>query len=215
MQLEETEQKLEQAEQQCEDLTKSIFATCQPCLEETRKAFYTSKCRRGFTLFSFKVWAQHILTVTMTVTSWCCLSESQVEELFRKPTSCCWFRDTQKTHRGGSASMTSMSGLAGWLILNRKQVAATLQVEKIKQKKKKRDNFENVFFFPRTHNKIHSRNYSCHIKLMNLYFYFSLLKCFCLKHTRPSISYTYSPCLSQVVEEIFYNQKMLYIYVDR
>lgn len=84
MQLDETEQKLEEAEQQCEDLTKSVFAACQPCLEETRKAFYTSKCRRGFTLFSFKVWAQHILTVTVTVTSWCCLSESQVEELFRK-----------------------------------------------------------------------------------------------------------------------------------
>lgn len=51
----ETEQKLEEAEQQCRDLTKSSFEECRPCLEDTCKAFYTSTCRRGFTSFSFKV----------------------------------------------------------------------------------------------------------------------------------------------------------------
>nr|CBN82071.1 Clusterin-like protein 1 [Dicentrarchus labrax] len=51
----ETEQKLEEAEQQCQDLTKSSFEECRPCLEDTCKAFYTSTCRRGFASFSFKV----------------------------------------------------------------------------------------------------------------------------------------------------------------
>ncbi|XP_047423717.1 clusterin-like isoform X1 [Mugil cephalus] len=51
----ETEQKLEEAEQQCLDLTKSAFGECRPCLEDSCKAFYTSTCRRGFTSFSFKV----------------------------------------------------------------------------------------------------------------------------------------------------------------
>uniref|UniRef100_UPI0037E8AB0C clusterin-like protein 1 n=1 Tax=Semicossyphus pulcher TaxID=241346 RepID=UPI0037E8AB0C len=51
----ETEQKLEEAERQCRDLTKSSFEECWPCLEETCKDFYTSTCRRGFTSFSFKV----------------------------------------------------------------------------------------------------------------------------------------------------------------
>ncbi|XP_075936443.1 clusterin-like protein 1 [Anarhichas minor] len=51
----ETEQKLEEAEQQCQYLTKSSFEECQPCLEDTCKAFYTSTCRRGFASFSFKV----------------------------------------------------------------------------------------------------------------------------------------------------------------
>lgn len=51
----ETEQKLEEAEQQCRDLTRSSFEECRPCLEDTCKAFYTSKCRRGFSAFSFKV----------------------------------------------------------------------------------------------------------------------------------------------------------------
>ncbi|XP_054479326.1 clusterin-like protein 1 [Anoplopoma fimbria] len=51
----ESEQKLEEAEQQCQDLTKSSFEECQPCLEDTCKAFYTSTCRRGFASFSFKV----------------------------------------------------------------------------------------------------------------------------------------------------------------
>ncbi|XP_070784650.1 clusterin-like protein 1 [Enoplosus armatus] len=51
----ETEQKLEEAEQQCQDLTRSSFEECRPCLEDTCKAFYTSTCRRGFTSFSFKV----------------------------------------------------------------------------------------------------------------------------------------------------------------
>ncbi|XP_029313904.1 clusterin-like protein 1 [Cottoperca gobio] len=51
----ETEQKLEEAKQQCQDLTKSSFEECRPCLEDTCKAFYTSTCRRGFDSFSFKV----------------------------------------------------------------------------------------------------------------------------------------------------------------
>ncbi|XP_033494946.1 clusterin-like protein 1 [Epinephelus lanceolatus] len=51
----ETEQKLEEAERQCQDLTKSSFEECRPCLEDTCKAFYTSTCRRGFASFSFKV----------------------------------------------------------------------------------------------------------------------------------------------------------------
>ncbi|KAL7373290.1 hypothetical protein ABVT39_003098 [Epinephelus coioides] len=51
----ETEQKLEEAERQCQDLTKSFFEECRPCLEDTCKAFYTSTCRRGFASFSFKV----------------------------------------------------------------------------------------------------------------------------------------------------------------
>ncbi|XP_028289342.1 clusterin-like protein 1 [Parambassis ranga] len=53
--LKETEQKLEEAEQQCQDLTKSFFGECRPCLEDSCKAFYTSTCRRGFASFSFKV----------------------------------------------------------------------------------------------------------------------------------------------------------------
>lgn len=58
--LKETEQKLEQAEQQCQDLTKSFFGECRPCLEDSCKAFYTSTCRRGFASFSFKVSIQLI-----------------------------------------------------------------------------------------------------------------------------------------------------------
>ncbi|XP_011606307.2 clusterin-like isoform X2 [Takifugu rubripes] len=53
--VQETQQKLEEAEQQCGDLTKSFFSECQPCLEETCKAFYTSACRRGFMFFSSEV----------------------------------------------------------------------------------------------------------------------------------------------------------------
>ncbi|KAM7369798.1 hypothetical protein PAMP_011089 [Pampus punctatissimus] len=51
----ETEQKLQEAERQCQDLTKSTFEKCRPCLEDTCKTFFTSECRRGFTSFSFKV----------------------------------------------------------------------------------------------------------------------------------------------------------------
>uniref|UniRef100_A0A8C3AYH8 Clusterin n=1 Tax=Cyclopterus lumpus TaxID=8103 RepID=A0A8C3AYH8_CYCLU len=47
----ETEQKLEEAEQQCQYLTKSSFEECQPCLEDTCKAFFTATCRRGFMFF--------------------------------------------------------------------------------------------------------------------------------------------------------------------
>lgn len=57
----ETEQKLEEAEQHCRDLTKSSFEECRPCLEDVCKAFYTSTCRRGFAFFSFKVGSQHII----------------------------------------------------------------------------------------------------------------------------------------------------------
>ncbi|XP_041824556.1 clusterin-like protein 1 [Melanotaenia boesemani] len=51
----ESEQKLEEAEQQCQDLARSSLRECRPCLEDTCKAFYTSTCRRGFSSFSFKV----------------------------------------------------------------------------------------------------------------------------------------------------------------
>nr|XP_046228101.1 clusterin-like protein 1 [Scatophagus argus] len=51
----ETEKKLEEAEQQCQDLTRASLEECRPCLEDTCKAFYTSTCRRGFASFSFKV----------------------------------------------------------------------------------------------------------------------------------------------------------------
>ncbi|XP_034562861.1 clusterin-like protein 1 [Notolabrus celidotus] len=51
----ETEQRLEEAERQCQDITKSSFEECQPCLEDTCKDLYTSTCRRGFTSFSLKV----------------------------------------------------------------------------------------------------------------------------------------------------------------
>uniref|UniRef100_A0A8D0ASD1 Clusterin C-terminal domain-containing protein n=1 Tax=Sander lucioperca TaxID=283035 RepID=A0A8D0ASD1_SANLU len=45
----ETEQKLKEADQ---DLTKSSFDECRPCLEDTYKAFFTSKCRRALRLIS-------------------------------------------------------------------------------------------------------------------------------------------------------------------
>ncbi|CAJ1082512.1 clusterin-like protein 1 [Xyrichtys novacula] len=51
----ETEQRLEEVERQCRDLTKSSFDECRPCLEDTCKDFYASTCRRGFTSFSYKV----------------------------------------------------------------------------------------------------------------------------------------------------------------
>ena len=51
----ETEQKLKEAEWQCQDLTKATFEECRPCLEDTCKTFFTSMCRRGFTSFSFQV----------------------------------------------------------------------------------------------------------------------------------------------------------------
>ncbi|XP_012708642.2 clusterin-like protein 1 [Fundulus heteroclitus] len=51
----ETEQKLEEAERQCRDLTKSFFVECRPCLEDSCKAFFTSTCRRGYASFTFKV----------------------------------------------------------------------------------------------------------------------------------------------------------------
>lgn len=51
----DTEQRLEEAEQQCHYLIKLSFNECQPCLEDTCKAFYASTCRRGFASFSFKV----------------------------------------------------------------------------------------------------------------------------------------------------------------
>uniref|UniRef100_A0A3B3Z1J8 Clusterin n=1 Tax=Poecilia mexicana TaxID=48701 RepID=A0A3B3Z1J8_9TELE len=50
----ETEQKLEEAERQCRDLTKSFFGDCRPCLEDSCKAFFTSTCRRGYASFVFK-----------------------------------------------------------------------------------------------------------------------------------------------------------------
>uniref|UniRef100_A0A3P9J5V5 Clusterin n=1 Tax=Oryzias latipes TaxID=8090 RepID=A0A3P9J5V5_ORYLA len=51
----EMEHKLEEAEQQCRESTKSSLEECKPCLEDTCKAFYASTCRRGFASFSFKV----------------------------------------------------------------------------------------------------------------------------------------------------------------
>uniref|UniRef100_A0A667XXI8 Clusterin n=1 Tax=Myripristis murdjan TaxID=586833 RepID=A0A667XXI8_9TELE len=51
----ETEQKLQEAEQQCHDSVKTSFEECRPCLEDTCKTFYTSTCRRGFSSFSLKV----------------------------------------------------------------------------------------------------------------------------------------------------------------
>lgn len=60
--VQETEQKLQEAEQQCGDLIKSFLAACRPCLEDT-------SCRRGFTFFSFKVWAQRVPTAAVSVTS--------------------------------------------------------------------------------------------------------------------------------------------------
>ncbi|KAK5849840.1 hypothetical protein PBY51_014142 [Eleginops maclovinus] len=51
----ETELKLEEAEQQCQDVIKSSFEECRPCLEDACKAFFTSTCRRGFASFSFKL----------------------------------------------------------------------------------------------------------------------------------------------------------------
>ncbi|XP_054893907.1 clusterin-like protein 1 isoform X2 [Poeciliopsis prolifica] len=51
----ETEQKLEEAERQCRDLTKSFFGECRPCLEDSCKAFFTSTCRRGYASFVFEV----------------------------------------------------------------------------------------------------------------------------------------------------------------
>ncbi|KAM3593911.1 uncharacterized protein V6R79_025340 [Siganus canaliculatus] len=53
--VQETQQKLEEAEQQCQDVTRSSFGKCRPCLENTCKTFYTSTCRRGFSSFSDKV----------------------------------------------------------------------------------------------------------------------------------------------------------------
>uniref|UniRef100_A0A3Q2QLI0 Clusterin n=1 Tax=Fundulus heteroclitus TaxID=8078 RepID=A0A3Q2QLI0_FUNHE len=54
----ETEQKLEEAERQCRDLTKSFFVECRPCLEDSCKAFFTSTCRRGYASFTFKATEQ-------------------------------------------------------------------------------------------------------------------------------------------------------------
>lgn len=54
----EMEHKLEEAEQQCRESTKSSLEECKPCLEDTCKAFYASTCRRGFASFSFKVLLQ-------------------------------------------------------------------------------------------------------------------------------------------------------------
>ncbi|KAI9516612.1 hypothetical protein NQZ68_013668 [Dissostichus eleginoides] len=51
----ETELKLEDAEQQCQDVTKSSFEECRACLEDACKAFFTTTCRRGFSSFSFKL----------------------------------------------------------------------------------------------------------------------------------------------------------------
>ncbi|XP_061110378.1 clusterin-like protein 1 [Conger conger] len=51
----EVEQKLGEAEQRCQELLKSSWEECRPCLEDVCKAFYTSTCRRGFSSFSYKV----------------------------------------------------------------------------------------------------------------------------------------------------------------
>ncbi|XP_069015482.1 clusterin-like protein 1 [Embiotoca jacksoni] len=51
----ETEQKLMEAEQLCQNSTRSFFGECRPCLEDSCKAFYASTCRRGYAAFSFKV----------------------------------------------------------------------------------------------------------------------------------------------------------------
>ncbi|KAK1885392.1 Clusterin-like protein 1 [Dissostichus eleginoides] len=51
----ETELKLQDAEQQCQDVTKSSFEECRACLEDACKAFFTTTCRRGFSSFSFKL----------------------------------------------------------------------------------------------------------------------------------------------------------------
>ncbi|KAL6097699.1 clul1 [Pungitius sinensis] len=53
--LRDTEQRLEEAEQQCQYLIRLSFEECQPCLEDACKAFYASTCRRGFASFSLKV----------------------------------------------------------------------------------------------------------------------------------------------------------------
>ncbi|KAM4605937.1 clusterin-like protein 1 [Polymixia lowei] len=51
----ETEQKLEEAEQQCHDAIDMSFEECRPCLEDSCKTFSTYACRRGFASFSLKV----------------------------------------------------------------------------------------------------------------------------------------------------------------
>ncbi|TNM96552.1 hypothetical protein fugu_016213 [Takifugu bimaculatus] len=71
--VQETQQKLEEAEQQCGDLTKSFFSECQPCLEETCKAFYTSACRRGFMSFSANLPPWN-MSRTMEERVWCALT---------------------------------------------------------------------------------------------------------------------------------------------
>ncbi|KAM9839718.1 clusterin-like protein 1 [Aulostomus maculatus] len=78
----EMEQKLGEAEQQCQDLTKSSLEECRPCLEDTCKTFYSSTCRRGFISFS-----------------------SKVEEFFRKMSSQLEKMDNQTQERAGGTSL--------------------------------------------------------------------------------------------------------------
>uniref|UniRef100_A0A672G5P7 Clusterin n=1 Tax=Salarias fasciatus TaxID=181472 RepID=A0A672G5P7_SALFA len=51
----ETEGKLKEAEKHCQDLSRSSFEKCRPCLEDSCRGFYTSTCRRGFASFSSKM----------------------------------------------------------------------------------------------------------------------------------------------------------------
>uniref|UniRef100_A0A8C3AJU4 Clusterin n=1 Tax=Cyclopterus lumpus TaxID=8103 RepID=A0A8C3AJU4_CYCLU len=51
----EVTERLEEAEEQCQDSLQSEWVECRPCLEDACKAFYTSTCRRGFGLFQTKV----------------------------------------------------------------------------------------------------------------------------------------------------------------
>ncbi|MBN3307364.1 CLUL1 protein, partial [Amia calva] len=51
----EVQQKLGEAELQCQEALKSSWEECKPCLRDTCKSFYTSTCRRGFSTFSTKV----------------------------------------------------------------------------------------------------------------------------------------------------------------
>uniref|UniRef100_A0A672G0D1 Clusterin n=1 Tax=Salarias fasciatus TaxID=181472 RepID=A0A672G0D1_SALFA len=54
----ETEGKLKEAEKHCQDLSRSSFEKCRPCLEDSCRGFYTSTCRRGFASFSSKLEAK-------------------------------------------------------------------------------------------------------------------------------------------------------------
>uniref|UniRef100_A0A4W3J8P2 Clusterin n=1 Tax=Callorhinchus milii TaxID=7868 RepID=A0A4W3J8P2_CALMI len=64
----DVEQRLEKEEDTCQASLQSAWEDCKPCLEDACKTFYTTTCRRGFSIFTSRVKQQQQLAFIYRMT---------------------------------------------------------------------------------------------------------------------------------------------------